>query len=267
MTTITDAGTPPLRRIVHGLVAVAVGTLVVLLVWLLVVVAALTRGGWFYDSRYVILSTLGLGLVIAFAGRCFSLAVPPQARAARAWGVLAAVIDGCGLLSGITTFIVAQSGVWLGPVAGIGATLFSLGGLLLGRTAFHFYLRALAKFVGDPVMAMRAVTVFLHAVAVAGGAVLGSWWLSYSNSGPDAVRGWMVIVTLALLHWSWRYFRLLSAVGTAARAYHPLPLEANDDPDREYRLRYEQGLTAADPEGEPRPGEWNTPSPPPTGVP
>ena len=171
--------TTPFQRVAVGLKGVTVGTLVVLLVWLVLAAAAtLDAPSFFYAIRYALLGALAAGLALAFAGRCLCLAVPADARAARAWGVLAVLLDGCGLFSAVSNFALDQAGVWLRSEVIIGAALFSLGGMVLGRVAFMFYLRAVAKYVDARPLVERALTVFLHGVAVYGGAALGTFGLA-----------------------------------------------------------------------------------------
>jgi hypothetical protein len=234
--------TQTFRRVAHGLSLVTAGSLVMLFVWLVVVAGSFDVGPRFYEIRYLFLAILAVGLGLSLAGRRLCLAVPPGARGARAWGVLAVTLDGCGLFSAVTNFILAQSGIWLGPVIVLVAVLFSLGALLLGRVAFHFYLWSLAKHIDDRPLTVRTLTVFWHAVGLTGVIVVVTWFLSFKGMDRPLAQCWLLVITLAILHWTWRYVRVLFAVRWAVQEYQPPRPDPADDPDREYRERYQQEL-------------------------
>lgn len=241
--------TTPFRLVLRGLTLVTAGTVVLVLVWLCVVAAAFDVVIFSYSYRQLLLAVCGLGLVLAFAGRCYCLTLPPEARAARAWSVLSVILDGCGLSSAAAGDTLAEARISLPPMLVQMAVLFSLGGLALGRVAFHFNLWSVARYVDDRPLAVRALTVFWHAGGLVGVIALVTWGLSYRGMGRAIAQCWLVVVTAAAVQWTWRHLRLLTAVKAAVRDHHQ-PLVAYDDPDREYRERYEQlvrdGLVSPD---------------------
>jgi hypothetical protein len=233
--------TPPFRLVPRGLSLVTAGTVVLVLLWLFMLAATFDVVE-LYSFRYVVLAILPVGLGMTFVGRCLCLAVPSDARVVRAWAVLAALLDGCGLVSAVTSFVLGQLGVWMGFELTLAAVLFSLGGLVLGRVAFHFYLWSLAKHIDDRPLAVRTLTVFWHAVGLTGVIVVVTWFLSFKGMDRPLAQCWLLVVTLAILHWTWRYVRALFAVRWAVQEYQPPRPDPADDPDREYRERYQQGL-------------------------
>jgi hypothetical protein len=231
---------PPFHRIATGLVWAMLGTGTVFFDWVLVVVAAFGIFNRWYEFPYLLLGILAVGLLFGLVGRCLCLAVPKVARAARAWSVLAVAFEVSGLCCGVIFFVLVQFRIFPGAAVSIGAVLFSLGGLVLGRVAFAFFVRSLAKHIGEEMLARRALLVFWHAVAVVAGVVFVTWVLSANYSGIEIQRCWVVVMTLFITHWTWRHLRLLIEVRSVARDYFPPLLDANDDPDRVYRERYER---------------------------
>lgn len=170
-----------------------------------------------------------VGVLIGFVGRVRCLETPPELPTARVRVRLAALLEGCGWLSGIVNAGIAWATAigsirlpWevLHAVFGFAFLLF-----LAGRVFFFSYLRALARSVDTPVPAsspLIAIMVVVTAstmVSTSVGLLITSNGTVALSPGRMATMGGTFLGTLAVLTGLYLYGRTLRRLREAVNRH------------------------------------------------
>lgn len=196
---------------------------------------------------------LAAGLVAGLVGRCFCLAVPAAVRTAPARIGLAVVFEACGLLSGTLLFVAVYLFTPIPRLVFLPALLFTL---LTGYFSQVYFLRfayALAEHAAPPLLPEVVAVQRLYLYAPGGfllafGVRTAGTLIGYSSGdwAADACAGliaWLINSAAAVfsLYGVWRWAGMLAGLRQAVARTDLAGTSADtDDPDREYRKRYEQ---------------------------
>jgi hypothetical protein len=263
--------TTPLAKVQLGLRLCSAALWIVtgaVLLFLSVVLYALThRTSYFYSTNYpgrsdvmdmteqIALSCgwmVAFGLVVGFFGRFLCLAMPDATLAGRAR--LAVIFEGCGVLSA-AGFMVATRYGRLPEIVDATFALFSVLTMYIGRMQFLRFTRSLAeriaparvpKVVGVQRMFLYVPCAFLLAVGVSAAGAIIIRHTDY-DFAPEFANffTWLiasvafVAATLGVLRWGVLLNGMRASVAEFARQQVEEPTD--DDPDAEYRRRYNEG--------------------------
>jgi hypothetical protein len=261
---------PSYRKVLIGLTLSSVG------LWLVAAGAALTLSlqllsqatatRWNYDPSpstiIVVLTTrnlsyvgigLGaLGLLTGFVGRCLCLTVPPAVTSAPARIRMAVIFEACSLLSGTAllglTLLLARP---LPSLVAVTWTLFTGVTVYLARMQFLRFARTLAEHVGPSLRPEVAGVqrLFLYVPCgflLAFGVVAAERAFASNTLSDDTIQAgvtvfaWLICsaATLFTVFMAWRWSELLVGLRKAVATFVEVPVESEDDPDREYLARY-----------------------------
>lgn len=192
------------------------------------------------------------GLVVGFLGRFLCLAMPDATLAGRAR--LAVILEGCGVLSA-AGFLVASKYARLPEIVEATFLLFSVITAYTGRMQFLRFTRALAeqiaparvpKVVGVQRMFLYVPCAFLLAVGVSAAGAIVTRYTDYDFAPEFATFfAWLiasaalVAALIGVLWWGVLLHGMRASVAEFAR--QQVDATTDDDPDAEYRRRYNEG--------------------------
>jgi hypothetical protein len=246
---------PPMPSVARGLKLARLG-----MWWVVVTVTAATLGlfaggmppfvnmlGKFPNAREMYLySLIGIaclapvGFVIAFVGRCFCLASPPELPPARARVGLAVLLEACGWLSAVVNVAVGTAIAFrVVPLPMIAVAVTGGVSLLLlaaGRVQFLRYTRSLADQVAPTLTrpSARSLALFVTTVACV---ALGFGFYQLANHSPPASSlgyalsgGFIVTAVVTGIAHLFVYGRLLRRLRQAVNTPHTLDVR-EPEPD------------------------------------
>lgn len=267
---------PPIARVLSGLRLSSIGVWAVasaaaLLLSLMLLSQVTSRSTYYFNASQtdriivearcqlaLVAAGVGvIGLLIGYVGRRHCMSVPGTVASARIR--LALVFEVCSLLSA-TAFVGVSSFTRLQPFVEFTWVVFSCMTAYIARMKHLQFAHSLAEAIA-PALVPEVTAVQRLYLYVPGGFIMAVGMVPTGNSLASFTRNdafeaggvifaWLTATAAAVFGviLVWRWTAMLTNLRTAVSQCERLEpeLNAEDDPDREYRERYRRGELAED---------------------